>query len=76
VPATTVAWLVLLMAVEGLLRGQIWAVLTRVVALVAIIVALNWLGSVPYGWRELFAVTFLGAGLLLLVVNLRDSWRR
>lgn len=76
VPATTVAWLVLLMAVEGLLRGQVWAVLTRVVALIAIIMAFNWLGSVPYGWRELFAVTFLGAGLLLLVVNLRDSWRR
>jgi hypothetical protein len=71
--ATAVVWLVLLMSIEGLVRGQFLAVLARMVMVSLMLAGLYFL---VVDWRFVFGWTFVGAGALLLVVNVRDAIKR
>ncbi|WP_306215693.1 hypothetical protein [Actinoplanes sp. RD1] len=66
-------WLVLLLTVEGLIRGRFVAVALRLAgaaALVAFLILLWFTG------RYVFTVGFFAAALLVLIVNLREALRR
>ncbi len=71
--ATALTWLVLLLSVEGLLRGQFLQVLARMALIIAALVALHYLVA---DWRIVLGWAFVGAAALLLAVNLRDAIRR
>ena len=75
VSATSIAfsWLVLLLSIEGLVRGQFLAVMGRLISVLVILFALYW---VVVDWRLVLGWGFAAAALLLLVVNLRDSIKR
>jgi hypothetical protein len=75
VTENTLVWLLLLLAIEGLLRGQFLAVLGRLAVVGVTITAV--LGLVYLAdWRTVLALLFSVGGLLLLVVNLRDALKR
>ena len=75
VSATSVAfsWLVLLLSIEGLVRGQFLAVMGRLISVLVMLFALYW---AVVDWRLVLGWGFAAAALLLLVVNLRDSIKR
>ena len=68
VSATSIAfsWLVLLLSIEGLVRGQFLAVMGRLISVLVILFALYW---VVVDWRLVLGWGFAAAALLLLVVN-------
>ncbi len=73
--ATSVAafWLVVLLGVEGIVRGRFLAVLGRVLFVAALLIGWHYL---VLDWRIVLAWILIGASALLLLVNLRDSVRR
>ena len=75
VSATVTAgvWLVLLLSLEGLFRGQFLRVVARMIVAAALLVGLYYL---VVDWRIVSSWVLLGAAVLLLVVNVRDSLRR
>ncbi len=75
VSATSIAftWLVLLLSIEGLVRGQFLSVMGRLISVLVILFALYW---VVVDWRLVLGWGFAAAALLLLVVNLRDAIKR
>ncbi|BDZ42546.1 hypothetical protein GCM10025865_18450 [Paraoerskovia sediminicola] len=75
VSATLMAmfWLVFLLLVEGFARGRFLATLGRVVVAAAVVVGLYFLVS---DWRVILGWGFVAAAVLLLVVNVRDAFRR
>jgi hypothetical protein len=73
VSATAATWIVTLLLIEGLLRNQFLAVLGRIGFLVLLLVGLHY---AVQDWRIVLAVAFYLASALLLIVNLRDVWRR
>ncbi|HEX6887546.1 MAG TPA: hypothetical protein VF143_05510, partial [Candidatus Nanopelagicales bacterium] len=68
-----VFWIVVLLSIEGLARGQWLRVMARVVVVAVVLFALYW---AIVDWRIVLAWTFWAAAALLLVTNLRDAWRR
>jgi hypothetical protein len=75
VSATSIAasWLVILLGVEGIVRGRFLAVVGRVLFVVALLVGWHYL---VLDWRIVLAWILTAASALLLLVNLRDSIRR
>ena len=71
--ATAGFWIVLLLCIEGLLRAKLVSVLARMAAAAVLLVGLYYLVT---DWRIVLAWLFYAAAALLLVVNLRDAWRR
>jgi hypothetical protein len=70
---TAGVWIVLLLSIEGIVRGKFLAVLARM-ALVAAVLVGAWFLIVD--WRVVLAWVFYSAAALLLVVNVRDAWKR
>jgi hypothetical protein len=68
-----VLWVVLLLSIEGLLRGQFLSVMLRMLSAAAVLVGLYFL---VVDWRIVLGWTFVGAAALLMAVNLRDALRR
>ncbi|AEV83587.1 hypothetical protein ACWT_2854 [Actinoplanes sp. SE50] len=70
---TALILLLTLLTVEGLVRQKFWAVLLRLLlAFVALLLlALLWLDG-----RYLVNFAFFAAALLVLLVNIREAWRR
>jgi hypothetical protein len=68
-----VFWIVVLLSIEGLVRGQWLRVMARVVVVAVVVFALYW---AIVDWRIVLAWAFWAAAALLLVTNLRDAWRR
>lgn len=66
-------WIVLLLSIEGLLRAKLVSVLTRIAVAAVLLIGLYYLVT---DWRIVLAWGFFAAAALLLVVNLRDAWRR
>jgi hypothetical protein len=66
-------WVVVLLSIEGLVRGQFLSVLVRIVFVVLLVVGTYYFIK---DWRYVFAWGFYGAAALMLVVNLRDAWKR
>ena len=66
-------WLVVLLSIEGLVRGQFLRVMGRLFVASVVVTALYYL---VVDWRTVLGATLLAAALLLLVVNLRDALRR
>lgn len=73
ITSASVLWLFGLMLLEGFLRGHFLGVLARIVIGLLLLSAVYWL---VVDWRIVLAVLLGGAGLLLLVVNLRDALKR
>lgn len=71
--ATAIAWVVLLMTIEGIVRGRFVAVLLRLVAAALLVVALWWF---VVDWRYVVSTVFFASAVLALGVNLREAWRR
>ncbi|MGV1007258.1 MAG: hypothetical protein ACOYBY_01460 [Dermatophilaceae bacterium] len=67
------SWIVLLLCVEGLLRATLVSTLARMAVAALLLFGLYHL---VIDWRVVLAALFYAAALLLLVVNLRDAWRR
>lgn len=70
---TLMGWIVVLLSIEGLLRGKFLAAMSRLVSVVVIVVVLYYAVA---DWRLVIGWGFAGAALLLLVVNLRDAFKR
>lgn len=71
--STALAWLVLLMSIEGLVRGQFLQVFLRFLVIVAIGIALYFL------WvdaRVVLGALFAAAAAVVLVLNVREALRR
>jgi len=68
-----ITWVILLLSIEGLVRGQFLSVLLRMLFVVLLLVGVYYFVK---DWRYVFAFTFYAAAALLLVVNLRDAWKR
>jgi len=71
--ATAVAWIVLLLGIEAVVRRRFLAYLWRL-ALVTLVVAA--IGSFWQEWRLLLSWGFLAAGVVVLVLSMRESLRR
>lgn len=71
--AGAVSWLVLLLSIEGLLRGEFLAVLGRILGVVALLVAMYY---AILDWRIVVGWALAAAAVLLLIVNLRDALKR
>ena len=71
--AVKAMYLVLLLSLEGLFRGQFLRVVVRMIVAAALLVGLYYL---VVDWRIVSSWVLLGAAVLLLVANLRDSLRR
>lgn len=71
--ATAVFWVILLLSIEGLVRGQFLSVLVRMVFVAVLLVGVHYFIK---DWRYVFAWGFYGAALLMLVVNVRDARER
>ncbi|MFK5634981.1 MULTISPECIES: hypothetical protein [unclassified Ornithinimicrobium] len=71
--ATAIAWVVLLMIIEGIVRGQFVAVLLRLVAAAILAIALWWF---VLDWRYVVSTVFFASAVMALGVNLREAWRR
>ena len=65
--------MVLLLSVEGLVRGRFLSVIGRLFLAAALLVGLYYL---VVDWRIVLAWTFAGAAAVLLAVNLRDALKR
>lgn len=70
---TALTWLLLLLSVEGLVRGQFLAVVVRLLFAVTAIVVLLFIWA---DWRWVVTAVFFAAAVLVLVVNVRDAVRR
>ena len=70
---TALVWVVLLLSVEGLVRGRFLSVMGRLFLATALLVGLYYL---VVDWRIVLAWTFAGAAAVLLAVNLRDALKR
>lgn len=70
---TALVWVVLLLSVEGLVRGRFLSVIGRLFLAAALLVGLYYL---VVDWRIVLAWTFAGAAAVLLAVNLRDALKR
>jgi hypothetical protein len=68
-----VSWIVVLLSIEGLARGQFLAVLLRMGFVVLLALAVYLLIR---DWRYVFGIAFFAAAALLLVVNVRDGLKR
>ncbi len=66
-------WVVVLLSIEGIVRGQFLSVLVRIVFVVLLVVGTYYFIK---DWRYVFAWGFYGAAALMLGVNLRDAWKR
>jgi hypothetical protein len=73
VPSASIVLVVGMLMVEGFLRSKFLAVLGRLAAALGIFVALYFL---VVDWQVVLAALLGGAGVLLLVVNLRDALKR
>jgi hypothetical protein len=71
--AVAIFWVVLLLSVEGLVRGQFLRVLVRLLFVAALLVGVYYFIK---DWRIVFAWVFFAAAAILLVANLRDVWKR
>lgn len=71
--AVAITWVILLLSIEGLVRGQFLAVLLRMLFVVVLLIGLDYFIK---DWRYVFAWGLYGAAALLLIVNLRDAWKR
>lgn len=71
--AVAITWVILLLSIEGLVRGQFLAVLLRMLFVVVLLIGLYYFIK---DWRYVFAWGLYGAAALLLIVNLRDAWKR
>jgi hypothetical protein len=71
--ATAVAWIVLLLGIEALVRRRFLAYLWRL-ALVTLVVAA--IGSFWQEWRLLLGWGFMAAGVVVLVLSMREALRR
>jgi hypothetical protein len=71
--ATALAWLVILMSIEGLVRGQFLRVMGRflLVLLAFVALVLVWLD-----WRWVLYTVLMVAALVVLVANVREALRR
>jgi hypothetical protein len=70
---TAIVWLVLLLSIEGFVRGQFLAVLARMVGVVVVLIGLYYL---VVDWRILLGWGFVAAAALLFVANIRDAVKR
>ncbi|MEV6343226.1 hypothetical protein [Actinoplanes sp. NPDC051851] len=70
---TAFGLLLMLLTVEGLVRGKFWAVLFRLVIATAIVGALAVLW---FDGRYVVTFTCFTAAILVLLVNIHESWRR
>ncbi len=68
-----VVWLVLLLSIEGLVRGKFLAVMARMAMVTLVIIGLYYF---VVDWRIVFGWTFVAAAALLFLVNVRDAIRR
>lgn len=68
-----VAGLVLLLAVEGFVRGHFLDVVMRVLVMIALAVGLWFLWT---DWRVMLSAVLTAAAIVILVVNLKEAWRR
>jgi hypothetical protein len=73
VTGIAVFWIIVLLSIEGLARGQFLAVLLRIL-FVALLVAAVVLFI--RDWRYVFGIVFFAAAALMLVVNVRDGLKR
>lgn len=66
-------WLLALLSVEGLVRGKFLAFLVRILlgALVVFLLAVLW-----FDGRYVLTFGFLAAAVVVLLVNIREAWRR
>ena len=71
--AVAAFWLFMLLAIEGLVRGQFWSVMARVAFVVLLAIGVYYL---IIDWRIVLGWGFVAAAALLLVANLRDALRR
>ena len=71
--ASAAIWVVLLLSIEGLVRGQFWAVAARMAGAAVVLVGLYYL---IVDWRLVFGYGFMAAAALLLTVNIRDTLKR
>ncbi len=70
---TSIAWLVLLMSVEGLVRGHFLGVMLRFAAVVVAVIAAYYLWL---DWRYVLTGVLLLSAALVLLAGIRDAWRR
>jgi hypothetical protein len=70
---SALTWLVLLLSIEGLVRGQFLRVMGRLLVASVVLTGLYYLAV---DWRLVLGWTLMAAAALLLVVNLRDALRR
>jgi hypothetical protein len=71
--ATAVAWILLLLGVEAIVRHRFLAYLWRVVLVVVVVAAF---GSFWQDWRLVLSWILLAAGLVVLGLSIRDALRR
>ncbi|BAL89504.1 hypothetical protein AMIS_42840 [Actinoplanes missouriensis 431] len=70
---TALVLLLLLLGVEGLVRGKFFAVLLRLLVAAAVIFLISVL---VVDGRYVITFGFFAAALLVLLVNIREAWRR
>jgi hypothetical protein len=71
--ATAVAWIVLLLGIEAIVRQRFLAYLWRVVLITLVVVAL---GAFWQEWRLMLSWAFIAAGLVVLALSIREALRR
>jgi hypothetical protein len=71
--ATAVAWIVLLLGIEAIVRHRFLAYAWRVLLIVLVVAAL---GSFWQEWRLLLSWGFVAAGVVVLGLSVRDALRR
>jgi hypothetical protein len=71
--ATAVAWIVLLLGIEAIVRHRFLAYVWRVLLIVLVVAAL---GSFWQEWRLLLSWGFVAAGVVVLGLSVRDALRR
>jgi hypothetical protein len=71
--ATAVAWIVLLLGIESIVRHRFLAYLWRLLLVVVVVAAI---GTFWQEWRLLLSWAFMAAGLVVLVAGIREALRR
>jgi hypothetical protein len=71
--ATAVAWIVLLLGIESIVRHRFLAYLWRLLLVVVVVAAI---GTLWQEWRLLLSWAFMAAGLVVLVAGIREALRR
>jgi len=71
--ATAAAWIVLLLGVEAVVRHRFLAYLWRVLLVTVVLVVVS---SFWQEWRLLLSWAFVAAGLVVLVLSIREALRR